>query len=439
MGVIRKSFEDGIRGLSNTSSSNDRKPDIEAANQTSKLRDYVSRPLGAGQRSSSLTSRLGDSSRSVGGQLAQSLRISLARASTTYRADSAISGSRVGTNNLTGAPLANESGSATIHQGLATGSNVTPIRIPAPKADLPGIPAILTRGSPLLGNRQVLMAFLKSNAFGGGSNQGSSINTNSIPLEDNCNPSFISVNFEVNNNADDDNPPPSLPPEDQGGSPLEPDEPPPPPVNFNCTPTGCVASSTGIFDTLPECEAQCQQRYTCKNGTCVPDPNGNHANLSLCLNACQSRYTCVQGTCVSFPTGGFATLVDCVEACSQPRWDCVAGECTLTDPSGAFATAAECRASDCNCTPTGWSMTIVLTPFLNEPSIGCSPAGNTFTIYRNIFSKTPPEVFAENIPGAPAKIMCRITCAGADEPFPIFSFGAGGCGFQIISVDIVPI
>lgn len=437
MGVTRKSFEDGIRGLSSTSASTDQIPNNVAQRQTSRLSEYLSRPMGAGKRVSSLTPRLGDRSRSVGSQLAQTLRTSLSRTSTAYRADSAISGTRVGTNNLTGAPLANESGSATIHQGLATGSNVTPIRVPAPKADLPGVPAILTRGSPLLGNRQVLMSFLKSNAFGGGSSQGSSINTNSIPLEDDCNPTFTSVNFENQNEPEEPQDPP-LPPEDQGGSPLDPDEPPPPPVNFNCTPTGCVASATGFFDTLPECEAQCQQRYTCNNGTCIPDPNGNHANLSLCLNACQSRYTCVDGTCVSFPTGGFATLLECTEACSQPRWDCVSGECTQTNPSGQFATASDCAASGCNCTPVGWRVTITYTPFLNDPSISCLPAGNIFTIQRNLFSKTVPEIFAVNIPGAPPVIMARTTCTTPSE-YGIHGSGVGGCGYQIISVDAVPL
>jgi hypothetical protein len=240
-----------------------------------------------------------------------------------------------------------------LHRGLATGSNVTPIRIPAPKADLPGVPAILTRGSPLLGNRQVLMSFLKTKAFGGGASQGSSINTNSVPLPDDCDPGFTNVNFESDDEPED----PPLPPEDQGGSPLEPGEPPPPPVNFNCTPSGCVRSATGTFDTLPECEAVCQQRYSCENSNCVPDPNGTHANLSLCLNACQSRYTCIDGTCVAFPTGGFATLIDCVEACGAPRWDCVSGTCTQTDESGEFATLADCVSSGCSCRVYVWEVT----------------------------------------------------------------------------------
>lgn len=407
-------------------------PDQESSRQRERLSEYVSRPLGAGKRTSTFTIRSGDRGRSLGSQLAQSIRTGLARSSSAYRADAAISGTRVGTDNLTGAPLANESGSATLHRGLATGSNVTQIRVPAPEADLPGVPAILTRGSPLLGNRQVLMSFLKNSAFSGEASQGSSINTNSVSLDDECNPGAVNVRFETEDEPDE----PPFPPEDQGGSPLEPDEPPPPPVNFNCTSSGCVASPNGFYDTLPECQAYCQQRYSCQNGDCVPDPNGSHANLSLCLNACQSRYTCIDGACVAFPTGGFATLLECVEACNSPRWDCVEGECTLTNSSGAFATATECQESGCNCTPTSWIVTInAIFADLNEP---CAPAGNPIP-----GSGSPYSVASKSQPSlsqpTPHQVGVTLSCNTQGDYAGILGiFPTNDCQIQVTGFSVVP-
>lgn len=393
-----------------------------------------------GRRTSSITVKLQPSSFSSGSTLAQTLRTGLARSSSAYRADFVISGARVGTDNLTGAPLANELGSATIHVGTTTGSNVTPISIPSPTSPLPGVPAQLTRGSPLLGNRQVLMNFLRSSGFEGGSSQGSSINTNSVPLDSECDPSATDINFST---EDPPTPDPPLP-EDQGGSPIDPGDPPPPTISWNCSPTGCVRveGEGGRYRTLIECETFCQARYTCRNGDCIPDPNGEWANLSLCLNGCRSRFRCVSGQCVADPTGGFSTLIDCVESgCETPRWDCVGGECTLTDSSGAFADPIECRDSGCTCTPTDWTVTMSGRWKLRDPEFGCSVAGDPLpgspkTV--TVSSKSPPKF----VQPTPWILAVECDCVGTPSGLAnvtIFSvFPTSGCEIELENITVTP-
>lgn len=389
-----------------------------------------------GKRTSSFTAKLAPSGYSAGSTLAQTLRTGLARSSSAYRADFAITGARVGTDNLTGAPIANESNSATLHLGTTSGSNVTPIGIPAPTSPLPGVPAQLTRGSPLLGNRQVLMQFLRGSGFDGGTSQGSSINTNSVPLDSECDPGSIDVNFST-----EDPPVPDPPfPEDQGGSPTDPGNPPPPTISWNCSPTGCVRveGEGGQYRTLIECETFCQARYTCRNGDCIPDPNGEWANLSLCLNGCRSRFRCVSGECVLDPTGPFSTLIDCVESgCGAVRWDCVDGTCQETDSSGAFANAQECFEAGCGCAFTFWRVQVEATYTLGDPFFGCPPDGNPIFIDKTVASFSAPTVSVAMLAGS-RRIIANCDCR--TPPFDILFTAIGtGCDFQIDSVTVTPV
>lgn len=421
MPVTRRNFEDAV--------------DKQRSDLLNKASSQAGELGKIGKRSSSITARLQSSGLSSGATLAQTLRAGLARSSSAYRADTVLSGARVGTDNLTGAPLANESGSATLHAGPSEGSNVTTIGIPSPKSPLPGVPAQLTRGSPLLGNRQVLMNFLRGPGFGGGSSQGSSINTNSVPLDSECDPGNINVDFST-----EDPPVPDPPlPEDQGGGPLSPGEPPPKPLRWTCGPTGCQRSESGEYSTLIACETFCQARYTCDNGDCIPDPNGEWANLSLCLNGCRSRFRCVSGECIVDPTGPFSTLIDCVDSgCGTPRWDCVDGECTETDSSGPFASAQECADSGiCDCTPIAWRVIVDATYIVGDVTFGCLPAGNPIRINRTMLSKTAPSVYVDSTTGN-RQIRASCDCLPFGCPQLLFSAIGLGCNFQINSVSVAP-
>ena len=146
------------------------------------------------------------------------------------------------------------------------------------------------------------------------------------------------------------------------------------------------------YNSISDCQQQCQSNYECINNSCVPDPNGQYTSMAQCQQNCGNfgaGWFCLppggQGSCQYTPSmtigpnGPFLTQQDCETSnyCGGGQtydctdWTSPSGCQSVQGGGGQFSSMDDCLTSPCQCDDIilAWPL------YLNNPN---NPNGNWY-------------------------------------------------------------